>query len=173
MPTYSDAEYGGYYGGRSREGVGRVRDLSLEILDRLRGHAPLTDRLEQRNDIADGTDVIMPAYAAERWHHDDDNLNPPSVGLAVSTVTASSNRENFMEAKAFTIQVAVEFSRNAFRQQGPVWIWEVLDEIEAVVTRHTPGWVADGVTGGTPEPLWDDDRGRYRAVVRFDMTRTD
>lgn len=162
----------GSYGARDDDAVGRVRDLSLEILDRLRTHAPLTDRLEQRGDIADGTDVIMPAFAAERWHHDDTD-DPPSVGLAVKTVTGSSNRRNLMEAKDFTVQVAVELSRNAFRQQGPVWIWEVLDEIEAVVTRHTPGWVADGVTGGTPEPIWDDQRGRYRAVVRFDMNRTD
>lgn len=146
---------------------GRVRDLRGSVLSRLRGHSQLAALLERAVDNAG--DVIVPAATADMWHRDDQTADPPAVALAVSAVTGSSARENRQERKSLVIQTDLQIQAAALRQEGLPWNDEILDEVSAVLTSHAAGWTARGESGGTPEPLWDEDLNRYRSVQRFDI----
>lgn len=145
----------------------RKRDLRGEVLTRLENHTELVNLLE---DVGSGADAIMPAFNLKRYRYDNKQPDPPDVALAVSVVTSSSERENAMERVNVTIQVELEFRKGIRPSIGVLpWTDAVLDEVEAVLTSHVPDWHAEGVTGGTPEPLWNEDRNRYVSVTRFDV----
>lgn len=153
---------------QSDRAIGRVRELRADILGRLRGHVPLTDRLEAVDGVTEGTEVIAPAPWLGMQHRSD-TADPPAVALAVTVVTASSARENLQERTRMVVQTDLQIRTEALRGQGLAWHDETLDEVAAVLTAHTAGWTAQGATGGTPEPLWEDQRNRYRSVQRFDI----
>jgi len=165
--------------GQSDRATNRVRDLRTSVLDRLRGHAPLTDRLEYVESITHGVDVIVPSFTTEKWRRDDGAADPPDVVVPVMIVTGSSTRENRKERINLTVQVGIEMTANTLgtRQDGNnldlAWHDALRDEVSAVLTAHVSEWHADGETGGTPEPLWDDSISRYRSVQRFDVSRYD
>jgi hypothetical protein len=149
---------------------GRTRDLRGDLLDRLQSNAGLTSLLEDV--VADASAVIRPAFSVKKWHRDPDSRDPPDTALAVSVVTASSDRENAQERVSLTVQVEHEFRAGIAPSIGVLpWADAVADEISGELTAHRPGWTARGVTGGTSEPLWNDDRNRYVAVQRFDIER--
>lgn len=145
----------------------RKRDLRGEVLTRLGDHTPLVDHLQ---DVGSGAKAVMPAFNLKQYRHDEEGPDPPDVALAVSVVTSSTERENAMERVNVTIQVELEFRKGIRPSIGVLpWTDAVMDEVEAVLTSHVPDWHAEGVTGGTPEPLWNEDRNRYVAVTRFDV----
>lgn len=152
----------------SERARGRTGDLRGSVLSRLREHSPLTDLLEAAETIDNGTEVIMPASVLDIQHRTD-GASPPDVALGISVVTSSSNRENRQERKNHVVQADLQLRDRALKRQGPAWIDDISDEIAAVLTAHADGWVASGVTGGTNEPLWDEDLNRYRSVQRFDI----
>jgi len=153
---------------QSRRAEGRMRDLRGHYLDELRGHAPLTDRLEAVASIDDGADAVLPSSAVDVQHRAD-GAEPPDAVLAVAAITENSDRENRQERKNHTVQTDLQLRSETMRARGAPWLDEVLDEIAAVMTSHYQGWTARGATGGTPEPLWSDKIRRYRSVRRFDV----
>lgn len=156
---------------QSADAAGRLKDLRSTVLDALEGHADLTTRLEQLDTIDDGTEVIVPAFIAKQW--DEPGETPPDAFVAISAVTSSSTRINIPDEKMFTVQTVLELTKDGLLGKGIAWHDEVLDEMAAVLTRHRPNYSAQGLTGGTPEPLWDDDVRRYRSAQRFGFRRID
>lgn len=160
---------------QSERADGRIGDLRSDVLERLRTHTELTDLLEQVDGVTDASAaelpdmVIMPAFLPSLMADTTDLPDPPDVAVAVSLVTGSSARENAQERKSHTVQADSQLRPETLREQGLAWHDEVLDEISAVLTSHVGPWIAQGETGGTPEPLWDDDKNRYRSVQRFDI----
>lgn len=150
---------------------GRVRDLRGSVLTRLRNHTALTDRLEAADGVDAGGEMIVPAFTAQRWHDDDTAPDPPDVAVAVTVVTGSSARENRQERVNLTVQTSLQIRRRALAANGVAWVDEIRDELAAILTSHVDGWTAQGETGGTPEPLWDDSINRYVSAQRFDMQR--
>ena len=150
---------------------GRVRELRGLTLQRLQSHDELVALLE--GVVDDATAVILPSFSMSRYRNDDTAPDPPETALAVSVVTGSSSRRNLKEDVNLTVQVEHEFRANVRPSPGGVslgvlpWHDRIADEISAVMTTQVAGWEAEGETGGTPEPLWDDDRNRYRSVKRF------
>jgi hypothetical protein len=138
-----------------------VRDLRGDVLDRLRSHTALTDRLEQVDSIDDGTDVIVPSPFLGDGDQD--------AALSVAVITGSSTRENLQERKNMTVQTELRVRSQTLKARGVVWHDELLDEVGAVLTTQVGGWTALGETGGTPEPLWDESLNKYRSVQRFDI----
>lgn len=153
---------------QSRRANGRIRDLREHYLTELRAHTPLTTQLEAVDSIEDGTDAIMPASALDVQHRAD-TVEPPDAAIALMAVTGSSNRENRQARKNHVVQTDFQIRSETMRAQGPAWLDATLDEIAAVMTSHYDGWRALGVTGGTPEPLFDDSINRFRSVNRFDI----
>lgn len=153
---------------QSDRAEGRLRDLRGEFLGVLRGHTPLTDRLERVSSIDDGTDVILPAFALDLQHRQD-GVEPPDAAVAISSITESSNRENHQERKRHVLQADFQVRSATLRAHGPAWHDEIRDEIAAVATTQHKGWYALGISQGTPEPLWNDEIGRYQSVTRFDV----
>jgi len=149
---------------------GRTRDLRGELLSRLRGHAPLTDRFERVAGVDDGASVIVPSPALDRSHRTTGG-EPPGVALGVRVVAESSDRENRQERVRLIGQFAVEFRERALDANGVAWLDEINDEIGAIATAHTEAFRALGATGGTPDPVWDDDRDRYVTASRYDFER--
>lgn len=150
----------------SERAQGRVHDLRGNLLGRLRGHAPLTDRLEAVGSIDDGADVIVPNPLLDRRHRSQD-AEPPDAALALMIVTGSSERENRQERKRLVVQADVQVREATLGRRGLAWMDEIGDEVSAVVTSHDDGWVARGADGGTPDPLWDGNINRYRLVSRY------
>lgn len=151
---------------------GRVRDLRGMVLVRLRDHQPLVDLLGRATG-ADMTRVVVPAAIPSLYRRDPDSPAPPDVAIAVSVVTGSSQRENAQERVNLVAQTDVQLTPGALLENGLAWHDEVLDEVSAVLTEHEGIWRAMGESGGTPEPLWDEDVDRYRSVQRFDVQRWD
>jgi hypothetical protein len=164
---------------QSDRATGRVRDLRSLTLQRLRDHAPLTDRLAYIASVTDGSDVIMPSFTTDKRRRDDGAPDPPDVAVTVSVVTDSSQRVNRQERVNLTIQIGLEMTASTLgtRQDGNdldlAWHDELRDEISAVMTTQVENWEAGGETGGTPEPLWDESINRYRSIQRFDVSRYD
>lgn len=156
---------------QSADADGRVKSLRSTVLDALEAHSPLVDRLEELDSIDPAADVIVAAPHAKRW--DEPGESEPDGFVAISIATSSSSRINIPEEKTFTVQAVLELTKDGFLTQGLAWHDEVLDEIAAVLTRHRPDYSARGQTGGTPEPLWDDEVNRYRSAQRFDFRRID
>lgn len=152
----------------SRRADGRIRALRAHYLTELRTHTPLITRLEAVESIDDGSDTIVPAFAVDIQHHPE-NTEPPDAVVALSAVTKSSTRENRQERKIHVVQTDVQIRSETMRRHGLAWHDALLDEIAAVLTSQYDGWTARGITGGTPEPLWDDALNRYRSVSRFDV----
>ena len=152
---------------------GRVRELRGLTLQRLQSHDELVALLE--GVVDDATAVILPSFVMKQYRNDESKDDPPDTALAVSVVTASSSRRNLKEDLNLTVQVEHEFRANITPVVGgePLgllpWHDRIADEISAVMTTQVAGWEAEGQTGGTPEPPWDDDRNRYRSVNRFDI----
>lgn len=153
---------------QSRRAEGRIRDLREHYLAELRSHAPLVSRLEEVSSIDDGTDVIEPASSVDIQHRSD-ALEPPDAVVALMAVTGSSDRENLQARKNHVVQMDFQIRSETMRARGPAWLDEIVDEIAAVMTSQYDGWRALGVTGGTPEALWDDNLNRFRSVTRFDV----
>lgn len=153
---------------QSRRAEGRIRDLREHYLAELRSHTPLATRLEEVSSIDDGADIIMPASALDVQHRSD-NVEPPDAAIALMAVTGSSDRENRQARKNHVAQTDFQIRSESMRAQGPAWHDSVIDEIAAVMTSQYDGWRALGVTGGTPEALWDDNLNRFRSVTRFDV----
>lgn len=153
---------------QSRRAEGRIRDLREHSLEELQSHTPLVTRLEEVSSIDDGTDKIVPASALDIQHRSD-ALEPPDAAIALSAVTGSSNRVNIQERKSHVVQTDFQVRSETMRARGPAWHDEIIDEIAAVMTSQYDGWRAMGVTGGTPEPAWDDQLNRFRSVARFDV----
>lgn len=153
---------------QSDRAEGRMRDLRGHLLSKLRAHDPLTDRLELVESIGDGADVILPAFALDIQHRED-NAEPPAAAIGLSSIAESSDRENKQERKRHVVQSDFQIRTETMKAQGPAWHDEVIDEISAIITTQYDGWTAIGATGGTPEPLWDGDINRYRSVQRFDI----
>lgn len=157
----------------SNRAGGRVRELRGLTLQRLQNHDELVALLE--GVVDDASTVILPSFVMSRFRNDDAAPDPPDTALAVSVVTGSSSRRNLKEDVNLTVQIEHEFRSGLAPVVGgdPVgvlpWHDRIGDEISAVMTTQVAGWEAEGETGGTPEPLWDDGRNRYRSVKRFDI----
>lgn len=160
--------------GTSDRADGRVRELRGLTLQRLQSHAELVALLE--GVVDDASTAIKPAFAMTQYRNDDSKPDPPKTAIAVSVVTGSSSRRNLKEDVNLTVQIEHEFRANVRPSIGgePLgllpWHDRIADEISAVMTTQVEGWQAEGETGGTPEPLWDGDRNRYRSVKRFDIS---
>ncbi len=139
----------------------------------LRNSSRLLELLSQAVDDEDPKDLINPAWVARRWYDEDTPVNPPGALVLVSFVTSSSFRDNAIEEKMYTVQVEVDFSSGVGRSLRQGWIDEVLDEVDAVLTRHAGTWRADGKTGLTEEPIWDDNKNRFTSIERYDIVRRD
>ena len=147
----------------------RQRDLRGLTLQRLRDHTPLVDHLR---DVGEDASVIVPRFTVRKWRNDDNAPDPPDAAIAVMMVTEFSDRRNRQEYVNQTVQVELEFRPGVKPSIGVLpWADAVGDEIEAVMTSHVEGWTAEGATGGTPEPLWNDERNRYVLAKRFDVSR--
>jgi len=149
---------------RAKKRTAHFRSVAL---DRLQGHAPLTDRLEQVDGVSDGAEQIMPASQPEIL---DDS---PPVAILVSIVTDSSTRLNNHERVNATLQTDFRMTKPVLRNQWLKWYDEVRDEISSEMTRHGEDFHAEGATGGVPEPLWNEDINKYQTVQRFDVSRFD
>lgn len=148
----------------------RQRDLRGLTLQRLKDHTELTDLLSEVVDSP--TDVIVPRFTVRKWRNDNQAPDPPDAAIAVMMVTEFSDRRNRQEYVNQTVQVELEFRPGIKPSIGTLpWADAVGDEIEAVMTSHVEGWTAEGATGGTPEPLWNDERNRYVVAKRFDISR--
>lgn len=152
---------------QSDRAEGRLRDLREHCLGELRSHTPLTDLLERVDSIDDGADKIVPAFALDIQHRTD-GLEPPDAAIAISAITESSNRENHQERKRHVVQADFQVRSQTLRAHAEAWHDDVRDEISAVLTSHHPNWYGMGISQGTPEPLWNDDIGRYQSVTRYD-----
>lgn len=148
--------------------------MRKRTLERLRSHHPLLSLLELVVD--DGSEIIVPQSRNLRWQQSDSG---PDVSLGVSVVTGSSQRENARERKQMVIQVTIEAKYTVETQLAAMdyglvpWFDRVRDEIAGLLTKHDDGWVAQGQSGGTTEPLPDQNREKYTAAVRFDVMRFD
>lgn len=157
----------------SRAG-GRKHELRGRVLERLRAHHPLTSLLELIVD--DAYDVIVPQSRNLRWKQSETG---PDVTVGVSVATGSSQRENARERKFMTVQATVEARYTVAEQLADhgfglvPWYDRVNDEISALLTSHDDGWVAEGESGGTTEPLPDSNAERYTTAQRFDYMRFD
>jgi hypothetical protein len=153
---------------QSDRATGRTRALRGVLLDRLQEHAPLVSRLERVATIDDGTTAIVPSPMLGKSHRTSEG-DPPDVAVAVGLVTGSSDRENRQERKRLIVQIEIELRERALDAQGLAWLDELMDEASAVATAHGDGFRALGASGGTPEPIWDPERGRYVLVSRYDF----
>lgn len=160
---------------------GRVRELRERVLERLRTHDPLVSRMA----TLDGTEYggepygdgpysgfdpsthIVPRLTMRRWRDDNSAPDPPGAALAVGTISTSSDRRNHKEDARFAVQVEFDVHPSAIRAMGPAWVDAVMDECSAVLTSHDPSWNAQGESGGTLEPRWDESHGRYIAMRRY------
>jgi len=134
-------------------------------LTRLQSHTPLTNRLENPSSIDTGADVIVPTPYLQKQHLDDEE--PPDVAVAVSVVVSDSERRNNQDDISIEIQTDLQIRKVTLFVEGLAWHDEIADEISSIMTEHEAGWHAGGETGGTVEPLWDDDIRRYRTAQRF------
>jgi len=159
---------------QSERADGRTRDLRGSILRRLRGHTPLTGLLADAESVTDGdgASVIVPTPRLDVQHRAD-NESAPDVALAVGIVTDSSQRENHHERKNFVVQIEVQIREQPLKWQGLPWVDDIRDEVSAVLTTHTGGWIARGEGGGTVGVLWSEEIDRYRSAQRFDIMRHD
>jgi len=153
---------------QSDRAEGRLRDLRDNVLDKLHNHTALTDHIERAAGVDDATGVIRASPRLDMWHRSD-GMEPPDVAVGIKAVTENSSRENRQERKLHVVQSDLQMREDALRTQGVAWPDDINDEIGAVLTSHDVGWTAGGATGGTPEPLWDEDLNRYRSVTRYDI----
>ncbi|MFC6766015.1 hypothetical protein [Natrinema soli] len=153
---------------QSERATGRVGDLRESVIDRLRSHTELVTLLEQTDDVDDATDVINPSFRL-RIQNQSDDLETPGVAIGVGVITGSSERENHHERKRLVVQTTIQLREQTFKRQGDAWLDDVRDEVSAVLTTHASPWIARGESGGTFEPLWDENINRYASVQQFDI----
>lgn len=150
----------------------RTNYFRAQALDRLQANVALTDLLEKAGSVGDGASAIVPAPYLER-QHDDPNDDPPDVAVAVSVVVSSSSRRNSQEDVNVELQTDLQVRKQTLWSLGLAWIDEIRDAISDEMTRHEAGWHAEGETGGTQEPLWNDDINRYQVAQRFGVSSSD
>lgn len=143
-----------------------------QALDRLQANAALTDLLEKVGSVDDGASAIVPAPYLEK-QHDDPNEDPPDVAVAVSVVVSSSDRRNSQEDVNVELQTDLQVRKQTLWSLGLAWIDKIRDAVSDEMTRHEAGWHAEGETGGTQEPLWNDDINRYHVAQRFGVSSSD
>lgn len=156
---------------QSERAEGRRYELKQVIMSDLKNSTRLIELLDQADTDEDPQDLIVPAWVARRWFDDDGPIRPPEVLLMVSFVSSSSERDNMIEESTYSTQIEIDFSARVAQSLRRGWIDELLDEVDAVMTRHSEAWIADGKTGLTDEPQWNTDRNRYMTVERYDIIR--
>jgi hypothetical protein len=152
----------------------RVNYFRSQALDRLQANGSLTTLLEQAEQISsgDGAEVVVPAPFLEK-QHDEPNEDVPDVAIAVSVVVSSSDRRNNQQDINVEIQTDLQVRKDALWTQGLGWVDEIRDVISKELTTHAAGWHAEGETGGTVEPLWDEAINRYHVAQRFGVESSD
>ena len=156
---------------QSERAQGRRFELKQAIMSELQDNDRLMELLNQAGTDEDPEDLINPAWVARRWFDDDEPVRPPEVLVLVSFVSSTSVRDNAVEETTYTVQVEIDFSTDVAASLRQGWIDEVLDEVDAVMTRHTAMWNVDGKTGLTEEPVWNEDRNRFMSIERYDIVR--
>lgn len=150
----------------------RTNYFRAQALDRLQSDTALTDLLETAASVDDGATAIVPAPYLEKLH-DDPNEDPPDVAVAVSVVVSSSSRRNNQEDVNAELQTDLQVRKQTLWKLGLAWIDKIRDAVSDEMTRHGAGWHAEGETGGTQEPLWNDDINRYQVAQRFGVSSSD